>query len=689
MFDMHPDLELKRYRTLRDLDIVESAPEASFDQMAELAADVFDVPTVFIALAAGERHWFKARVGSDLQEVEARYSFCEHTLQLGDLLVVPDASCDARFADNPLVVGEPGIRFYAGAPLNYEGALVGTLCLVDGRPRDLSDVQKRHLRLMAENVSLLIAQRKETLVRKAAIRKLQETQRKLELMEETAGVGYWQINVRTRECYWSRGVYAIHGLDRDSYTPDIITAIDLFHPFDRTLVRDCVWEAMESGQDFVFEARLLRPGGEERIVVSKGGAVLGEDGRPEYLFGVLEDITEQSRVEETLRAAKAEAEMHQQAKSDFLANMSHEIRTPLTTILGYANLLTGVEGLPRDATHYISRINKAGEALLSLVTDVLDFSKLEAGQVRLDPQPVDCRAMADDIIDQFAALTESRHVDLRLSCRPDAPIWVMIDDTRMRQVMYNLVGNACKFTQAGYVDMRLSLKGEGMAARLRVEVRDSGPGLSDAQKARLFTRFTQVDNSINRKYGGSGLGLSICAEIVRLMQGEIGVDSAPGQGSCFWFEIPVAMAEPATAPVSSDLKPVFLEDRKVLIVDDHPINRELIRLLLKDYGLDIHEAADGAEAVEMCRSTHFDLVFMDIQMPVMDGISAVRTLSGFTAEYRPTSIVALTAAAQKLPEDASAFGFTGVLTKPIELPQFYALLYRCLEAEETGRRLAG
>ncbi|MDI7774900.1 ATP-binding protein [Asticcacaulis sp. EMRT-3] len=682
---MSLDLELKRFNTLQALEIVESEPEASFDQMARLAADIFEAPIVLIALADGERHWFKSHIGIDFNEVPACLSFCVHTLEKGDVLVVPDTCEDARFADNPFVICAPHVRFYAGAPLRYEGALVGTFCILDSRPRDFSAAQVRHLRMMAESVSLLIAQRKDGLVRKAAIRKLQEGQRKLELMEEVAGVGYWQIHVRTRECFWSRGVYAIHGLNREDYTPDLISAPDHFHPFDRVLVTNCVQQAMDLGEDFHFEARLMRADGEERIVYSKGMVETDEAGRPEWLFGILEDITEQSHVEETLRAAKAQAEAHQQAKSDFLANMSHEIRTPLTTILGYANLLTGVTDLPKDARHYIGRINKAGEALLSLVTDVLDFSKLEAGQVTLNPQAIDCRALADDIIEQFAALTTSRHVDLSFVSRPDAPLWLMLDDTRMRQVLYNLVGNACKFTQNGYVDLKLVLHGEGAQTRLRVEVRDSGPGLSPLQQARLFKRFNQVDNSINRKYGGSGLGLSICYEIVRLMGGEIGVESAPGEGSCFWLEIPAAVAVAPAPVVKRDLRPVFLEDRKVLIVDDHPINRELIRLLLKDYGLDIYEACDGAEAVAMCEKTHFDLVFMDIQMPVLDGISATRAMTGWDGDRRPSAIVALTAAAQKLPEDAHACGFTGVLSKPIDLPQFYATLYRCLEGDAPAR----
>ena len=293
--------------------------------------------------------------------------------------------------------------------------------------------------------------------------------------------------------------------------------------------------------------------------------------------------------------------------------------------------------------------------------------------------------------DQFQALTETRNIDVGLDYQAEASVWLMIDDVRIRQVLYNLVGNACKFTQSGSVNLSVGIGQKKGAAHLRVEVRDSGPGLSPEQQEKLFTRFNQVDNSINRKYGGSGLGLSICYEIVRLMQGEIGVVSALGEGSCFWFEIPVTqVGAPQPVKPGENLKPVFLEDRKVLIVDDHPINRELIRLLLKDYGLDIFEACDGEEAVEMCLKTKFDLVFMDIQMPVLDGITATHRIREQGGRNVPDAIVALSAATQtKLSDDTKGHGFTHVLCKPIDLPQFYATLYRCLEGDAHPARLTG
>lgn len=663
-------------------DAVGTDTDASFDHLTALAADIFDAPMALISLVDGERHCFKSRVGIPLHSISRDVSFCDHTLRGDEVLVVPDTFDDPRFLDNPFVIDEPYVRFYAGAPIYYEGVAVGTLCILGLHPRrDFDAGEQRRLVKLAEAVSAVLNLRKEGHVSKAAVKKLQETQRKLELMEEVAGVGYWHVKIDEAECFWSRGVYAIHGLNRDSYQPEMDTAIDLFHPDDREPLRACILASMETGEDFTFKLRLMRADGEERIVYSKGGAEFDASGRPEFLFGILVDVTEQSRLADTLRAAKETADAHRQAKSDFLSNMSHEIRTPLTTILGYANLLKGVADMPKDARHYVGRINKAGEALLSLITDVLDFSKLEAGQVTLDPRPADLRTLAGDVVDQFMALTETRNITISFDYAADSPSWLMLDDIRIRQVLYNLVGNACKFTHDGYIALKVAVTND----RLRVEVRDSGPGLTPDQQTRLFTRFNQVDNSINRKYGGSGLGLSICYELVKLMKGDIGVDSAAGAGSCFWFDIPVTIAaEPAPVVAPQDLRPLFLEDRKVLIVDDHPVNRELIRLLLMDYGLEIFEACDGAEAVELCGKIAFDLVFMDIQMPVLDGITATRMLCERGGPTQPAAIVALSAANQsKLFEDTRGQGFSHVLCKPIDLPQFYATLHRCL-GDTTG-----
>ena len=684
-FTLPGNMDVSRYSAFRQPDMTEVAPDYGFDHLTTLAADIFDAPIALISLIDGDNHSFISSLGAPVKTIPANISFCEHTLTLGDVLIVPDALQDARFVDNPFVVNAPFVRFYAGAPLRYEGQLIGSLCVLDTKPRDdFGAAAIGRLRMMADSVSSVLTLCRTDALKRNAIRKLQETQRKLELMEEVASVGYWHVHVASLECFWSRGVYRIHGLDRADYQPAIDSAIELFHPDDRAGVMACVNQAMANGEDFTFEARLIRADGEARTVYSKGSAHLDEDGAPEFIFGILQDITEQAQFEDTLRTAKENAEAHQRAKSDFLSNMSHEIRTPLTTILGYATLLNDVPDLPKEARHCIARIGKAGDALQSLITDVLDFSKLEAGQVELDPQATDLPSLITDIVHQFDATAESRGIDLGFAY--DAPAWLMLDDLRLRQVLYNLVGNACKFTQSGFVRVEAGFE----SGRLHVEIRDSGPGLTHEQQSRLFTRFNQIDNSISRKFGGSGLGLSICAEIVKLMRGEIGVVSQPGHGSTFWFDIPVEVATaPSVTASAEDLPPVNHSGCKVLVVDDHPVNRELIRLLLASSGLDFYEACDGRAAVELCDRVRFDLIFMDIQMPVMDGLIATRHLRDANGPNRATPIVALSAAAQtKLIDDTHGRGFTDVLTKPIDMTQFFNTLNRCLEGGPAPQRLA-
>ncbi len=686
-FNLPLNMDVSRYSAFHQPDMTEVAPDYGFDHLTTLAADIFDAPIALISLVDGDNHTFISSLGAPVKTVPAHISFCDHTLKSGDVMIIPNALKDVRFVNNPFVTGDTHVRFYAGAPLRYEGQLIGSLCVLDIKPRNNFDATAiGRLRKMADSVSSVLALCRTDALKKTAIRKLQETQRKLELMEEVAGIGYWHLHAETHACFWSRGTYAIHGEDPARFQPAIDTAIDFFHPDDRDGVRACVGQALLSGRDFTFEARLRRADGEERIVYAKGGAQQAEDGSTEFIFGILQDITEQAHLEDTLRAAKENAEAHQLAKSDFLSNMSHEIRTPLTTILGYATLLNNVPGLPEEARHSIARIDKAGEALQSLITDILDFSKLEAGQVELDLQATDLKNLVTDIIYQFDAIAESRGIALGFDYDAASPAWLMLDDMRLRQVLYNLVGNACKFTESGFVRVQAAYE----AGRLRVEIRDSGPGLTLEQQGRLFTRFNQIDNSINRRFGGSGLGLSICSQIVKLMGGEIGVVSQPGHGSTFWFDIPV---EATTAPVvdasAEDLQPVSHDGCKVLVVDDHPVNRELIRLLLASSGLDFYEACDGRAALEVCDMIQFDLIFMDIQMPVMDGLIATRHLRDSNGLNRATPIVALSAAAQtKLIDDTNGRGFTDVLTKPINMAQFFATLNRCLEGADVSHRLA-
>ncbi|HET9160224.1 MAG TPA: ATP-binding protein, partial [Caulobacteraceae bacterium] len=388
------------------------------------------------------------------------------------------------------------------------------------------------------------------------------------------------------------------------------------------------------------------------------------------VLGLTQDITE---LTEARDAAVAAAEI----KSQFLANMSHEIRTPMNGVLGVLHLLKG-EALSEEGRKLIEQALACGSMLSELLNDVIDFSKIEAGKLELNPEPLDLAACAESVADMLRGQAEAK--GLWLKCEAAAGLdWAMVDPVRLRQMLFNLVGNAVKFTLAGGVTLRLATMGEDQARRLRVEICDTGIGISPEAQRRLFERFSQADGSTTRKYGGSGLGLAISRKLAEMMGGEIGVASTVGVGSTFWFEI----AAPACAEgASNDLAEArWLEGLRVLVVEDNPTNRLIATKMLENLGGAVACACDGAQGVEAVRTGGYDLVFMDIQMPVMDGVEATRAIRALPAPACQTPIVAMTANAlsHQIQEYREA-GMDGSVAKPLSPSALLAELAR-LSAE--------
>jgi TMAO reductase system sensor TorS len=390
--------------------------------------------------------------------------------------------------------------------------------------------------------------------------------------------------------------------------------------------------------------------------------------------------------EDELRAAKAAAEAASRSKSEFLAVMSHEIRTPMNGVLGMTRLLLMDETLGAGQREKLEVIQDSGEALLAILNDILDFSKLEAGRVELVAADYHVPRVVASTVELLASRAREKGLDLSVEVAPDVPTSVMGDAGRLRQVLLNLVGNAIKFTHSGSVQVaaRRMPPGEGTTdpppgqVVLHFSVNDTGIGIADDALPRLFQSFAQADASISRRYGGTGLGLAICRELVTLMGGHIGVDSTPGQGSRFWFEIAVAPASQARptpairAPAGAGRTAL-----NILLAEDNLVNRKVAIGILERRGHTVAVAVDGYEALEAVRRQRFDVVLMDMQMPGMDGMEATRAIRQLEGAAGRVPIVALTANA--MPGDdlrCLAAGMNGYTRKPIVPDELEAILAR-------------
>ncbi|GLH81183.1 hypothetical protein SSBR45G_60920 [Bradyrhizobium sp. SSBR45G] len=379
-----------------------------------------------------------------------------------------------------------------------------------------------------------------------------------------------------------------------------------------------------------------------------------------------------------LRAARDAAEAANRAKSDFLAIMSHEIRTPLSGMVGMVDLLRGTS-LTEEQKRYTVLAKESADLLLDVINDILDFSKLEAGRLQSECIDFDVPNLVESAVSFMGEKARKRGLDLKVSFAPGLPQYLEGDPTRIRQVMLNLVGNAIKFTERGSIEVLASHREQADGTvDLRIEVIDSGIGMSPEIQAQIFDPFVQADTSISRKYGGSGLGLAICKQLCSIMGGSIGVASEPGRGSRFWFEAKCRRGEALALPA----EPVVLAiDRplEILVAEDSPIIATLIHSLLVKQGFRPTIVVNGTKAVAAVSEKHYDLVLMDVQMPEMDGISATRAIRQLPGPERYVPIIALTANAlvgQR--ETYLAAGMNDYVTKPIQPPLLFAAIRRCV-----------
>ena len=782
----HPSkIEDERLAALHAYGVLDTAPEPGFDRLAALAASLFEAPIALVSLVDAIRQWSKAKVGWEPSAVPRKHSFCTHALDTRHgVMVVEDAAADPRFADSPLVVDGPKVRFYVGAVLTTQtGHNLGTLCIMDTVPRPRpSERELSQLKALADIAA-------NEIERLQTERQITEQRNLLAMAESMSGVGHWR-HERSRRMIWSDEVYQIFGADPATFEPSFDKTAAFFHEEDRERGLAAMQKAVVDLSGYETDVRIWRTDGELRELKLKGAVEVDERGAGIAMFGIIQDITEQNRalrvatnsqasyklladnmadvvtrlrldgsssyispaiealigyapaemagrhvqdfvyepdrqmildaftelgagleakslvhraqhrdghpvwvetrfrllrdadgapegmvavirditdrklLEDQMLAARQAAEVAASVKSDFLANMSHEIRTPLTSIIGFTSLAAAQTDMPEIARDYVERVEKASRSLLATVNDILDFSKLEAGQVLIRPQPTDMAQLCRTTLEMLTPQAAAKDLQLRMMVAPEVGQPIMVDPDRLRQVLLNLVGNAVKFTETGSVTLELGYDPADQC--LWIAVDDTGPGIEADKLDKLFKRFSQVDGSLTRAHGGTGLGLAICKGLIEAMGGEIGAESAKGVGSRFWLSMSAPLCETEGASAEPEAAGHLFEGVRILVVDDHPANRELARLFLTGAGALIEEAVDGEDAVAVTAERAFDAILMDVRMPKLDGRGALKQIRAAGGPNAAIPIIAYTADASQ--EEAGRLielGFDAVVSKPV------------------------
>jgi len=508
------------------------------------------------------------------------------------------------------------------------------------------------------------------------------TKARLQFAIRSAGDGYFEVDFDRMEATIDESLARIIGAEGRQ------GPIELFHQFVHPDERDLVFSTIDAAREGAVdgwkqEIRVRMANGDWCWMQLRAQAIAANpvDGRK--LIGTVVDMTASKDIERELRAARDVAEASSSAKSQFLANMSHEIRTPLNGVLGMAQALEA-DDLSAAQKEKVAVILDSGKSLMALLNDVLDLTKIEAGKLEIAPAPGDFLHTMKRTRQLFQAMAEEKGLDLLMRYDSGFPQRLVYDPTRVRQCVSNLLSNAIKFTAQGRVEVAIGARpaGEGNYV-VTVEVVDTGIGIAPETQARLFSVFTQADGATTRKFGGSGLGLAISRQLARMMGGDIMVASEPGRGSTFTFTfrareaVPASggLAAPSQTRAAAAIAPRSLRGLRVLLTDDNAINRQVIKLFLAPQGCDIVEATNGKEALDLLARHAFDIVLLDIHMPVMDGKETIQRLRA-EPRWKDLPVIALTADAMSGDrEKYLALGMSDYVSKPVDQRELIAKMH--------------
>ena len=572
-------------------------------------------------------------------------------------------------------------RFYAAAPIVCEdGRTIGMLAVTDDQPREPDADLADRLQDLAAMVGHEFDRARAMIQRDLAMDRMERTQQCIELAVDNAGMHLYEMDFVKGELFKVGDESEFFDRPRtyDDRRADIWGAA---HPDDRDQMKAAWQKHRAEGEPFRCEYRLNRFDGKEVWVLTHAELFEDEDGNPLRLIGAMQNITERKRGEAAMGEAKEAAETANNAKSAFLATMSHEIRTPLNGVLGMAQAMAA-DDLTDIQRERLTIVRESGEILLAILNDVLDLSKIEAGKLEIETIDFDLGEIAQGALAAFSALAGRKGLDFSFDIQGAEGVY-RGDPTRIRQILYNLISNALKFTEAGEISVRAKRLADGLS----ITVSDSGLGIPSDRLATLFDKFIQVDATTTRRYGGTGLGLAICRELAEAMRGGVAVSSAPGVGSDFTLSLPLPRVGEGKR-LCNDLSLethmlVAPAEIRILAAEDNKVNQIVLKTLLNQIGVEPVLVSNGEMAVEAWERQDWDLILMDIQMPEMDGPTATRIIrERELVTRRPrTPIVALTANAMS--HQISGYfdaGMDGHIGKPIEAKKLFEIISAILAA---------
>ncbi|MDP2633193.1 MULTISPECIES: PAS domain-containing hybrid sensor histidine kinase/response regulator [unclassified Pseudoalteromonas] len=495
---------------------------------------------------------------------------------------------------------------------------------------------------------------------------------RIQLANTSAQIGVWEWDLITGKLFWDELMLTLYGLKKEQFKESYDDWVKAVHPDDIELANAQLKDSIEKGALYEPEFRVVHPDGKIRTLKASARVIRDKWGTPLKVIGVSYDVTDKIQAIETSENARVAAENASKIKSDFLANMSHEIRTPMNAILGGLQLLDNAE-LSTDLRKILVNATSSAKSLLTIINDILDYSKVESNKIEIEKMPLSIVDILNSVKYDLDALISNQQIDFKIDVSKNFHDNWLGDQVRVKQIILNLASNAVKFTNQGCVKIAVDCIEHKSQETILIKVEDSGIGMSEEAQGRIFERFSQADTSTTREYGGTGLGMSITISLVKLMGGEIAVNSIKGRGTIIDVTLPLEKTHVAPKKVKAQsCTPPALSGKRILIAEDNKINQMLIKTMLQETESSLVIVENGMLAVDAFKNQPFDLVLMDIHMPVMDGVEALKSIKTLNNSI---PIIALTA--NVMVEDVRQYlklGFDAHVPKPIELSRLYGTL---------------